>query len=189
MAAGLGSRYRAQTGADKLMAPCLDEAGRYVTVLQQVLQKLKTVGQRRIVVTRTDNVAVVNLAQREGFEVLHVQTQGMGETLAQAVAATPDHSGWLIALGDMPFVQPETFLRIAQLSSPEVIVVPCLQGRYGNPVAFGRTYFQSLCALTGDRGGRVLFDQGELRLMECNDPGIFHDVDLPDDLSSFRLLV
>jgi molybdenum cofactor cytidylyltransferase len=198
MAAGQGSRFRAQGGADKLLAVYQTEAGQAAVVLQQTLLNLKGIGQRRVVVTRPDNPGVAALARNEGFDVLVVPTHGMGDTLAQAIAAEPHHRGWLIALGDMPFVQPETFRRIAEAVTEEVIAVPFSPQRdsypkepcnpvagnpvAGNPVAFGRRYFEALCALTGDRGGRVLFRQGELRWIACNDPGIYRDVDIPDDL-------
>ncbi|WP_177411909.1 NTP transferase domain-containing protein [Pseudomonas sp. LTJR-52] len=208
MAAGQGSRFRAQGGTDKLLARYETGVGESTRVLQQTLRNLKGIGQRRVVVTRPDNGEVAALARREGFDILAVQTQGMGETLAQAIAAEPNHRGWLIALGDMPFVQPETFRQIAKAVSEDVIAVPfCplknsvsqassnspdgtpVAGNLvagtpvaGNPVAFGRRYFKALCALTGDRGGRGLFGQGELRWVECSDPGIYRDVDVPDDL-------
>ncbi|RRW42673.1 nucleotidyltransferase family protein [Pseudomonas luteola] len=198
MAAGLGSRFRAQAGTDKLLARYETGVGESTCVLQQTLRNLKGIGQRRVVVTRPDNGEVAALARREGFDVLAVQTQGMGETLAQAIAAEPNHRGWLIALGDMPFVQPETFCQIAEAVSEDVIAVPFCSLKNsvsqassnspdgtlvaGNPVAFGRRYFKALCALTGDRGGRGLFGQGELRWVECSDPGIYRDVDVPDDL-------
>ena len=198
MAAGQGSRFRAQGGTDKLLARYETGVGESTRVLQQTLRNLKGIGQRRVVVTRPDNGEVAALARREGFDVLAVQTQGMGETLAQAIAAEPNHRGWLIALGDMPFVQPETFCQIAEAVSEDVIAVPFCPLKNsvsqassnspdgtpvaGNPVAFGRRYFRALCALTGDRGGRGLFGQGELRWVECSDPGIYRDVDVPDDL-------
>lgn len=198
MAAGQSSRFRAQAGTDKLLARYETGVGESTRVLQQTLRNLKGIGQRRVVVTRPDNGEVAALARREGFDVLAVQTQGMGETLAQAIAAEPNHRGWLIALGDMPFVQPETFRQIAEAVSEDVIAVPFCRLKNsvspassnspdgtpvaGNPVAFGRRYFKALCALTGDRGGRGLFGQGELRWVECSDPGIYRDVDVPDDL-------
>ncbi|WP_083397878.1 MULTISPECIES: nucleotidyltransferase family protein [Pseudomonas] len=208
MAAGQGSRFRAQAGTDKLLARYETGIGESTRVLQQTLRNLKAIGQRRVVVTRPDNGEVAALARREGFDVLAVQTQGMGETLAQAIAAEPNHRGWLIALGDMPFVQPKTFRQIAEAVSEDVIAVPFCRLKNsvspassnspdgtpvagnpvagtpvaGNPVAFGRRYFKALCALTGDRGGRGLFGQGELRWVECSDPGIYRDVDVPDDL-------
>lgn len=203
MAAGQGSRFRAQAGTDKLLARYETGIGESTRVLQQTLRNLKAIGQRRVVVTRPDNGEVAALARREGFDVLAVQTLGMGETLAQAIAAEPNHRGWLIALGDMPFVQPETFRQIAEAVSEDVIAVPFCSLKNsvspassnspdgtlvvgtpvaGNPVAFGRRYFKALCALTGDRGGRGLFGQGELRWVECSDPGIYRDVDVPDDL-------
>lgn len=203
MAAGQGSRFRAQAGTDKLLARYETGVGESTLVLQQTLRNLKGIGQRRVVVTRPDNGEVAALARREGFDVLAVQTLGMGETLAQAIAAEPNHRGWLIALGDMPFVQPETFRQIAEAVSEDVIAVPFCSLKNsvspassnspdgtlvvgtpvaGNPVAFGRRYFKALCALTGDRGGRGLFGQGELRWVECSDPGIYRDVDVPDDL-------
>ncbi|TWI50939.1 molybdenum cofactor cytidylyltransferase [Pseudomonas duriflava] len=182
MAAGQGSRFRAQAGTDKLLATCVGLSGEAGPVLQHTLRSLVGIGDRRLVVTRPDNADVAALARAEGFAILEVATCGMGETLAQAVAAEPDHRGWLIALGDMPFIRPQTLQQVAALIAPDEITVPQAAGRYGNPVGFGRDYYTALCRLSGDRGGRVLFEQGRLRCIKTDDPGIFQDVDTPADL-------
>ena len=38
----------------------------------------------------------------------------MGHTLAAGVAAAPDAAGWLIALADMPYIDPATYQAVIE---------------------------------------------------------------------------
>lgn len=109
---------------------------------------------------------------------------GMGRSLAHAVAQAPDAGGWLVALGDMPFVAASTLHALrAALEGGAGISAPSFQGRRGNPVGFGPRYRQDLLALEGDQGARRLLQSHALTLVEVDDPGILRDVDLPADLA------
>jgi molybdenum cofactor cytidylyltransferase len=63
------------------------------------------------------------------------------------------------------------------------IAVPVFQGRRGNPVAFGRSYFQNLIALQGDRGARMLLREHPVIEVAVEDEGIHRDVDMPEDVA------
>lgn len=114
--------------------------------------------------------------------------EGMGASLADAVAALPESvAGCLVLLADMPALKPATLRRIAAAlaeDGEEALVAPGWQGRRGHPVGFGRAWFDQLAQLDGDRGARELLQREaeRLRLLPVDDPGILLDIDTVADL-------
>ncbi|TFF06719.1 nucleotidyltransferase family protein [Pseudomonas sp. BCA14] len=185
LAAGQGSRFRAAVGADqdKLLADCIGLDGVTRPVIEQVLRSLPARVVKRWVITSPDRFDVIRLAEAYGCEVLVLHSAGMGESIAAAVAASGSADGWLIVLGDMPFIQPSSIERVIEGLQADGIRVPVQAGHYGHPVAFGRMLGQGLMALKGDRGARSLFAQAVLREVAVDDPGVLWDVDVPASLS------
>ena len=122
-----------------------------------------------------------------GVAVLECQraNRGMGATLAEAVAQLADWRGLLVALGDMPAIQPDSFRRVAAALTADASVTPTFQGQSGHPVGFGSDFFSALASLDGDRGARDLVSRaGSVhRHLPLADPGILRDVDFPVDLT------
>ncbi len=184
LAAGQGSRFRAEAGADqdKLLALCVGRDGVTRPVIEQVLVNLPVSVVDRWVVTSPERVEVIRLAQAYGCQVLLLQSAGMGESIAAAVAASASAEGWLVVLGDMPFIQPASIEQVIDAVVADGISVPVQAGQYGHPVAFGRAFGPHLMALTGDRGARPLFAQAMLREVQVEDRGVLWDVDVPATL-------
>jgi molybdenum cofactor cytidylyltransferase len=89
----------------------------------------------------------------------------------------------VIALGDMPFVRPDTIRQIvAALAHGAGIVVPVYHGVRGNPVGFGRAHLKHLLQLSGDVGARRLLQQYPVVEVTVEDPGICRDIDTRPDL-------
>lgn len=181
LAAGQGSRFRAEAGADKdkLLANCVGRDGETRQVIEQVLANLPARVTRRWLVTSPERTEVIRLAKAYGCEVLLLRSAGLGESIAAAVAASGSAQGWLVVLGDMPFIQPSTIEQVIERLGFDDICVPVQAGQYGHPVAFGRAFGPGLMALAGDRGARSLFVGGVVREIPVNDPGVLWDVDLP----------
>ncbi|QXI57977.1 nucleotidyltransferase family protein [Pseudomonas sp. OE 28.3] len=185
LAAGQGSRFRAAAGADqdKLLADCIGLDGVTRPVIEQVLMSLPGRVVRRWLVTSPDRLAVIRLAKAYGCEVLLLESAGMGDSIAAAVAASGEADGWLVVLGDMPFIQPSTIERVVDAVQDDGISVPVQAGKYGHPVAFGRALGPRMMALSGDRGAKPLFAQASVQEVRVEDPGVLWDVDLPQALS------
>jgi len=185
LAAGRGSRFRAEAGADqdKLLADCVGRDGVMRPVIEQVLVNLPDRLMARWLVTTPDRTEVIRLAQAYGCQVLLLQSAGMGESIAAAVAASASADGWLVVLGDMPFIQSSSIERVIDALEEDGISVPVHAGDYGHPVAFGRAFGPDLMALTGDRGGKPLFARARVREVQVEDAGVLWDVDLPKRLS------
>ncbi|MCT4499853.1 nucleotidyltransferase family protein [Pseudomonas sivasensis] len=179
LAAGQGSRFRAEAGADqdKLLALCVGRDGVTRPVIEQVLLNLPADVVERWVVTSPDRSEVIRLAKVYGCKVLLLQSAGMGDSIAAAVAASASAQGWLVVLGDMPFIQASTIERV--IDGLDSINVPVHAGQYGHPVAFARAFGSALMALSGDRGAKALFVQAVLKEVRVEDPGVLWDVDVP----------
>ncbi|GLZ24519.1 hypothetical protein Pstu01_11890 [Stutzerimonas stutzeri] len=182
LAAGQGSRYRAAGGADKLLAPSLSDAPA-PPVLAATLANLRGVAERLLVVSRADNGPLHDWlgAHAGDCERLLVETCGLGHSLAQAVAHAPVARGWLVALGDMPYVQPATLRAIVAAIDHDNLVVPVHQGRPGHPRGIGGAHRERLLQLDGDRGAQALFARHAVQQLDVDDPGVLQDIDHPDD--------
>jgi molybdenum cofactor cytidylyltransferase len=111
-------------------------------------------------------------------------TEGMGGTLAEGVGHIPGWSGVLVALADMPWIAPSTYLAVAERLSAERIVVPVWNGQRGHPVGFGCHFFAALSGLNGDTGARQLLTMHAQSITELTvaDPAIHRDIDVPADM-------
>ena len=106
-------------------------------------------------------------------------------SLACGVRASAGADGWVIALGDMPWLQPATIAQVARrLETGAPIAAPEYRGRRGHPVGFGAAFGPALMALRGDKGAQELLrrNRGRLHRLPCNDPGCLADIDHPSDL-------
>ena len=185
LAAGLGSRYQAVAGPhrNKLLAQCLGRDGTERSVLEQVLATVKPLVDKTVLLTRSDYCSIAEMGLRHGCEVVVLDSPGMGDSIAAAVSAEPAHRGWLIVLGDMPFIHADTLQGVARSVEDDAISVPVHGGRYGHPVAFGRGFGPALMALAGEKGAKRLFQGARIKEIMVDDPGVLWDVDVPAALT------
>ena len=125
--------------------------------------------------------------------------EGMGSTLAHgvrtilALASPPD--ALLVSVGDLPGLRAQHVSHIVEAAraskdaiDPARIVIPTHRGGRGHPVLFGAQHFATLARLTGDRGGRSIFDANEanVRTVEVEGDAVIRDVDTPAELGTAR---
>ncbi|MEO8644235.1 nucleotidyltransferase family protein [Pseudomonas sp.] len=184
LAAGQGSRFRQEAGVerDKLVADCTGREGAVHSMIEQVLVNLPASLEKRVLVTTEDRPQVIRMAQAHGCEIVLIESTGMGDSIAAGVAACPQFSGWLIVLGDMPFILASSIERVAAEIADDAVSVPVHQGEFGHPVGFGRSFGPALMALSGDRGAKALFAQARVVEVAMDDPGVLWDVDVPEKL-------
>lgn len=113
---------------------------------------------------------------------------GLASSLKAGLQALgPDIDGALVALGDMPWVKPETIGALTDafaLSAAGAICAPFVGGKRGNPVLWARRYFPEILGLSGDSGARELLARhaDAVRQVEVDDPGVLWDVDTEEAL-------
>jgi molybdenum cofactor cytidylyltransferase len=183
MAAGRGRRFDPLGQRNKLLQAL--PGGELVVAASA--RKLLAVFSRVVVVVPPDDGGVGAVLSGLGCEVTVCPgaDSGMAASLEHAIRhSLPDAEAWLVALGDMPYVATETLEQLADaLAAGAPIVAPVKDGRRGNPVGFGCVHLDALLALEGDQGARGLLQTCPVTAITVNDPGIFHDIDMPGDLS------
>lgn len=188
LAAGQGNRYRELSDEDKLLAACGPEPDA-PPVLAATLAAVAGIGERLLVVARADNPRLLEWLDQHaagfGAEVLAVHSAGLGHSLAQAVVACPARHGWLVTLGDMPYLQRESVHRIAAEIAAERLVLPVYRGQRGHPRGIGAAFGAELLALQGDCGAQALFAGRPVIEVEVDDPGVLQDIDRPTDRRGF----
>lgn len=188
LAAGRGRRYAgAAAGQDKLLAPLPDGT----PVVMAAVASLQAAASRIVAITRADNERVAALLGQAGCDVVTADpgADGMGDSLAAAVRhvmQTADHEveACLVALGDMPWIRPDTCLWVAAAARRHPIVAPAWNGRRGHPVAFQRAIWPALAVLAGDVGARAVVARYGVTELEVDDAGVCGDVDTPKDLNA-----
>lgn len=184
LAAGQGSRFRqvAGTDKDKLLADCSGRDGAARSVIEHVLVNLPANAGKRVLVTTADRPQVIRMAQAYGCETVLIESVGMGDSIAAGVSACAQLDGWLMVLGDMPFILPSSIEKVLAGMCSDSVSVPVQDGEYGHPVGFGRDFAAGLMALSGDRGAKPLFAKGRVVEVAVDDPGVLWDVDVPEKL-------
>ncbi|MGE8151063.1 nucleotidyltransferase family protein [Pseudomonas vancouverensis] len=189
LAAGRGSRFREVAGddEDKLLADCTGRDGTVRSVIEHTLANLPAALDQRVLVTTADRLQVIRLAQAYGCEIVLIESTGMGDSICAGVTACAQLDGWLMVLGDMPFISPSSIEQVEAGIAGDCISVPVQNGDFGHPVGFGRNFAAGLMALSGDRGAKPLFAQGRVVEVAVEDPGVLWDVDVPQALN-FRIV-
>lgn len=113
---------------------------------------------------------------------------GLSASLRAAVEALPEGcTGFVVALGDQPFIDPGLVRRLRETwdTSNAAAVVPVYRdGVRGNPVFFDVTMKRRLRELSGDAGARDLLKAMGDRVVEVPvDTDAPRDVDTPGDLA------
>ena len=186
LAAGAGSRFSDGVGAvgGKLLHP-LDG----VAIGVRAARNLLAAGLAVTAVVRPGSDALQRLLQHEGVAVTvcaaTAAAEGMGVSLAHAIAHTRDAAGWIVALADMPRVRPDTIRQVAAALAQEALMAaPEYHGERGHPVAFSARLRSELLALRGDEGARTVLarHREHLQRIVCDDPGVVYDIDRRADL-------
>ena len=187
LAAGRGSRF----GGDKLIAPLSAPARRIpagTPLGVAAARNLVAALPESVAVIRPGDVELSSLLGATGVRVVECAAadEGMGASLACGAREAADAEGWVVALADMPWIDPATIAKVADaLRAGASIAAPALRGQRGHPVGFARRHHAALAALTGDVGARSILERNAaaLTVVDVDDPGILGDVDRPADLA------
>lgn len=179
LAAGQGSRF----GADKLAHPMADG----VAIAVHAARNLLAAGLPVLAVVRPHDSRLAALLEGAGCAVTPCADagSGMGHSLAHGVRQAAGARGWIVALGDMPSIRPETISRVADaLARGASIAAPAFHGERGHPVGFSAQHGPELTRLAGDAGARAVLQahRDAVTLVDVDDPGVLYDVDRRTDL-------
>lgn len=193
LAAGSSRRF----GSAKLKATLPDTK---LSVLEQTLTQLPTEYPIHVVSKPADqylNDIMEKVSCSQGKAITssgnQALSQGIAHSIACGVEATAHWQGWVICLADMPWITTATYKHIIQALAHHSIVAPYTQSAAiqsakelvkGNPVGFGKKYYQDLIKLSGDQGARAIVanNSKDVYKLAVKDPGILLDIDYPSDI-------
>jgi molybdenum cofactor cytidylyltransferase len=149
-----------------------------------------------------DPVVVISGAEAEGVRLaltgLDVRfaenpdwASGQSTSVRRGIESVGDEAGSAIfLLADQPFATPGLLLELikAHQRTLSPVIAPRVEGRRANPVLFDRDTFADLAQLSGDTGGRAIFDRYGVEYLDWDDPKLLLDVDTPDDYHSLQEL-
>jgi len=180
LAAGSATRF----GSDKLQ----HSLPHGVSMAVQSARHLKSQVAKIVAVVRPGSPDLSRILSAEGCEVVVCEnaTEGMGASLACAARAAGAADGYLVALGDMPFVRPSSIAAVRDaLAGGAPLAAPFWRSRRGHPVGIAGQFFAELLTLRGDEGAKALLAANAQRLVKIpvGDPGVIRDIDTPADLA------
>lgn len=180
LAAGSATRF----GSDKLH----HALPHGVPIAVQAARHLKSEVDLVFAVVRPASVDLKAALEKEGCVVVVCDNaaEGMGASLACAARAAGERAGYLVALGDMPFIRRSSIAAVRDaLAGGAPIAAPYFRARRGHPVGIGAKFFDRLVSLRGDEGAKKLLQENEAAIVKVpvGDPGVLRDIDRPEDLA------
>jgi molybdenum cofactor cytidylyltransferase len=131
-------------------------------------------------------------------EIVHNPEYSQGQSTSiragiQAITPPPPYSGKvgsaIFLLADQPQIPVDVIQSLAESHGRNMqsILAPLvLEERRANPVLFDRETFPDLMQLTGDMGGRGIFDKHRVEYLPWHDDILLFDVDKPEDYQRLK---
>jgi molybdenum cofactor cytidylyltransferase len=185
LAAGRSTRM----GHNKLLARLAD--GR--TMIEHTVDQVLAATARPVLVVTGHDGAELRAAlagKPVSFVAAPDYELGLAHSLRAGIAALPaETDAALICLGDMPLVPACVLNQLVAAFAPKDgrhIVLPNFNGKLGNPVLWGRRFFDELRALTGDAGARQILHRHMAFVAELpvQSDAVLRDFDTPDALAA-----
>lgn len=181
LAAGQSRRF----GRQKLLQPL--ENG--TAIVAQSGNNLLHVLPDSIAIVQEQASQIASLLTNKGFRcVCNPNTlDGISSSIKAGIQHQADMAGWVIALGDMPFISTHVIRAVANaIADGALIAAPRYNGQRGQPVGFSVKMKPQLLELVGDQGGKSILETyaDKVRLVDVDDPGILRDIDRVEDLVS-----
>ena len=121
--------------------------------------------------------------------------EGMTTSIhAGVAAASPEASGFMICLSDLPLIEPGELDQLIDAfegrvrEDPQCIVIPVHAGRRGNPVLFSAAYQPAILTHAGLMGCKGIVKQNPAHVLEVSLPTdhILRDIDPPAAYEALR---
>lgn len=169
----------------------LQQAGcaRVLVVAGAALEEIEAEVRRRAQDTRVVHNPAPGRGQLSSLQVAIEQFRNAADAnRGRGAAESHDEpEAAVVALCDHPLVRVETVrcLIEAWRTSKADVVRPAFGGRHGHPVVFARRMFPLLLATDPETGARAVVRAPDVSRVdvEVDDPGVFVDVDTPDDFA------
>ena len=186
LAAGLGTRYDPSGRYLKLLQPTRNGKHAGYPIAVAAARNLKAAVERVIAVVRPQHhphqPQLHGQLQQEGCELVVCAgaAEGIGASLTSGIRACAEAEAWLVALADMPTIDPSTIRTVVEaLRSGCMTAAPSYRGQRGHPVGFSARCRNELLRSDGNQGAKSVLDIFTPHLIDVDDDGILIDVDFP----------
>ena len=116
--------------------------------------------------------------------------QGQSTSIRAGIQALPHNVGASVfLLADQPQIPVDVIRALIEshtLGMQAILAPLVLEERRANPVLFDRVTFPDLLKLTGDVGGRAIFDKHRVEYIPWHDDILLFDVDKPEDYQRLK---
>lgn len=184
MSAGRSQRFKAShNGMHKLLHPIDQSSQSMLSATYATVSKIFA-PENICIIVNEEEPDVQRAAQKLGSPTLIIQSNGIGESIAQAVQSNQTYDGLLILHADLPFIQASSIEKVRDELQNHLIVRPSYQGKFGHPVGFQKQLFPELMQLKGDDGANKILKQFTIFPLPIDDPGVIYDIDTLQDLNN-----
>lgn len=161
------------------------------TIIEASTQSLLTLGFKQVYVALGAHIASIKPKIPTKANVLYCcqWQQGMGKTIAQAIANISKHEQHiLIALADQVLVPASHIEQLLALSkkNPEKIIATKANNIVVPPVIFPKKYHKDLIKLTQDKGAISIIKANEESVIYSQCPAAIVDIDTQQDLVELK---
>ena len=147
-----------------------------------------------IVITGKDHVKINKLLKKFRVQVIKNlnYNEGINSSISLGIKKLPRNSlSTMICLADMPLLKSEDYNSMVQFEekfrNKSKIIVPHNKNTRGNPVIFGKDYFNTLVNLVGDNGGKKILEENrDVIYYNTKSEGFYFDVDTQKDLTKLK---
>lgn len=179
LAAGFSSRME---GKNKLT---LELEGK--KIIEHVITAAQESNLDELVIVYKDD-EIKHIATQYNLRAIYNENSanGMSTSLKIGVNSLSKNSkACLFLLGDMPFVRSKTINILLKEASKltkdyleESIIVPFYNGERGNPVIFGKRYYEEILQNTGDLGAREIMKKNPQAIVKVDISDNYENIDI-----------
>ncbi len=183
LAAGLSSRMQ---GEHKLTKNWQGSP-----LINHCLNTLETLNLNQITLVLGNNAdEIKSLITPQNYTIIENPSpkQGLSQSIKLGLTTLPENTdATFITLSDMPLIQPEDYQSLISAFSPDKsICVPTYNNQTGNPVLFGKQWFDEIADLTGDKGAKSIIkaNKKHVNFVPVKTNGILQDFDTTEDFQN-----
>ncbi len=154
-------------------------------------QKLIKVVPDSIAIVNANDHQTIDMYQKANVEIKLCATSemGMSQSLIHGIKSCEKCDGWIVCLGDMPFVKEHTIrLVLNALHQQALIAVPQYKSTNGHPVGISAKLEPELLNLKGDTGAKTILNRhvDSTVFIPTHDSGVLEDIDTQLQLQQLK---
>lgn len=159
-------------------------------IYEYILETLKMCSCLNEVIVVAKDSEILEKANSLNFKLVHNQHSYLGQSnsIKLGLEISKNADGYMFFVADQPFIKEETINKLCSIFNDNLnkIIIPCYNGKHGNPVIFSKNFKEELMNIEGDKGGRVVINNNlqDVIKVQFEDEKEFVDIDTIEDYNS-----